>query len=315
MWFEYLLAAVIVLVILAIARATVVRVRAEEAAVVERGGQFLRVLQAGWHVIIPFRDRLRPMYWRAVETGLDGQERVVDRLRKRIDLRPVVFSLPNLQVSTGDQVPFKLSVALSVMVADARAALYAQSHLPRALTELASGYVQEQVAKLSAEGLIKDLVGTASAVKDGLLQELDALGLKATDVVISSAVPADEIRAAIEKKVAAATEKEAAVLEAQGKAQAALEEGHSKQELEIMAAEAKRKAMRLVAEAEADAIRKIGAAIDNPELARHALALRYLDVLREMAAGAGTKTVFIPYEAGVSIGHLDLIRQALEDKS
>jgi len=315
MWMAYTGVAAGALALLALIRLSIVRVRAREAVVIERGGKLHRCLGGGWHCLWPLRDRPRSMYWRCVETGLDGKERVVDRLRWRIDLRPTHFELPELHVATEDQVPFTVKASCAVAVDKPEVAVYADAHLPRAACDAAAGCIQQEIAKLSSEALIKDVAGATAKVAAELAPKLADHGLRLGELYFVSALPADEVRAAIEKKVAAATNKEASLLEADTAAEVALQEGKTKQQLQIMEAEAKRKAIHLTADADAEAIQKIASVVQDPEVARHALAIRYLDVLRQMAEGPGARTVFIPYDAGVSAGSLDLLRQCLQSAS
>ena len=315
MWMAYTGVAAGALMLLALIRLSVVRVRAEEAVVIERGGKFHRCLGGGRHCLWPIRDRPRAMYWRCVETALDGTERVVDRLRWRIELRPTHFELPELHVATEDQVPFTVKATFGAAIDRPEVAVYADAHLPRASCDLAAACIQQEIAKLSAETLVKDLAGATAKVAAELGPKLADHGLRLGELYFVSALPTDEVRAAIEKKVAAATNKEASLLEAQTAAEAALQEGKTKQQLAIMEAEAKRKAIRLTADAEAEAIQKIASVPQDPEVARHALAIRYLEVLRQMAASPAARTVFIPYDAGVSAGSLDLLRQCLQSAS
>ena len=314
MWLEYCVIAAIVVGLAVLARCCLVHVRAGESVVIERGGKFHRCLAGGWHVLVPCRDRRRGMYWRVAETGLDGMEPIVDRLNWRIDLRPAHYELAGVQVATADQVPLTLTAVWSVAVAKPEVAVYADSHLPRAVCEIAAARVQQEIAKLTAEAILKDIAGAASQVQAVLAEALGALGLRLCEVQFSSALPADEIREAIEKRIAATLDKETALTAAEAAAQAVLEEGKTRQQLAIMEAETQRRVAELTADAEAEALRKIGSAIENPDVARHALAIRYLEVLRQMAAATNAKTVFIPYDAGVTTGALDLIRQSLEAK-
>ena len=315
MWTEYSVAVVIVLLVIVLVRQAVVYVRAEEAVVVERGGKLNRALAGGWHVLVPFLDRRRPMYWRTLETGLDGKQRVVDRLRWRIDMRETQYELTGLEVTTSDQIPFKLDVSYSVAVQDPLRAVVAHTHLPEALGDILAGAVQQQLSKVNSESLLKNLAEAISAVRDALSRRIAEFGLKLGDLQSSSAVCSDEIRAAVEEKIAANTKKEAAMLEAETTAETMLAEARTKQQVEALAAESKRQSIELMAAAEAEAIRTVSAAMTSPELTRHAMATRYLEVMRQMAANPNAKLVFVPFDIGLLSGHADWIRQLVDDKA
>lgn len=314
MW-VYVITAVVFLVLVLLAAKALYYIRAQEAVVMERGGRFHRCLSAGIHFGIPFYDRARAMHWRSVEIGLDGKQRMQDRSRKRIDQRETLFDLGEIQVATEDGVPFRVAASVSVAISDPQRAVYSKSHLPRSLTEVAAALVQQAAGGVSAAKMLTDLAATASAARTLVSEKLGKHGLRVADLQFRSAVPAEEVRAAIERKIAAEANKAAAILEAEAAAEAAMKEGQSKHQLEVMAAEAKRQAMALTAEAEANAIRTIAAAVDNPELARSALTIRYLDVLQQMASGSQSKIVFVPYEGGGFAGQGSLLRQVVTDQA
>jgi regulator of protease activity HflC (stomatin/prohibitin superfamily) len=314
-WSEYLFGSVVLLAAIVLVVKSAWRLSQNEALVIERNGKYHRTLKAGLHFIIPFVDRPRALYWRTVETGLDGVTRTIDKLRKRIDTREMLYEAINVGASTSDLAPFVIDVSLSASISDPEKAAYAHGHLPAAVTDAASVAVQWAIGDLSSEQLLPNLTAAGLGIRQAASDQLSQYGIRVGNCEIRAAAASEEIRAAIEKKIAASKNKEAVEIDAEAKAMSMLKEGQSRHQLDLMEAETRRRTIELTAEAEAEALRTIAKAIDNAELARNALSIRYLDVLRQIAGGTDSKIAFIPFDAGGMTNYMELIRTMQDSES
>ncbi|KID31514.1 SPFH domain-containing protein [Prauserella rugosa] len=93
---------VVVLAALVVAPKALLRVRPEQAVVVERGGRFRTVAGTGLRLLVPF----------------------VDRVRARVDLREQILRMPAQPVVTADGAAVGVVVTVRFRVTDARAAVY-----------------------------------------------------------------------------------------------------------------------------------------------------------------------------------------------
>ena len=97
--------------------------------------------------------------------------------------------------------------------------------------------------------------------------------------------------------------KQQAILQAEGEAQARLQK-----------AEAEAFAIQKIAEAEAAAVQKVAQTIGNSaNPAQYLIAQKYIDMMKNLTAGEGTKTVFMPYEASNLLGSIGGIKELLKE--
>ena len=110
--------------------------------------------------------------------------------------------------------------------------------------------------------------------------------------------------------------KKAAILEAEGQKGADINEAEGQKQAKILQAEGEAEARIKVAEAEAEAIKKIAAAVAETKAdpAQYLIAVKYIDTLEQVLreGDAGSKTVFMPYEASGLMGSVGGIKELLE---
>ena len=64
-----------------------------ETQIIERLGKYHRTLPSGINIIWPILDKPREMYYRYIETDVNGKQYVRNKLTKKIDLRELIESL------------------------------------------------------------------------------------------------------------------------------------------------------------------------------------------------------------------------------
>ena len=71
-----------------------------------------------------------------------------------------------------------------------------------------------------------------------------------------------------------------------------------------------------VAQAEGSSITKVAESLQGQgtDPASYLIAMRYVETLKEMAAGEGAKTVYLPYEATGILGSLGGVRELFDKK-
>ena len=138
------------------------------------------------------------------------------------------------------------------------------------------------------------------------------MGVKVNRVELQDINPPTDIKEAMEKQMRAERTrraqiidaegtKTAAILEAEGRKGADINQAEGEKQARILKAEGEAQARLAVAEAEAEAIRRIASAVEtsSADPTQYLIAVKYIEmmdqVLRE--GGAGSKTVFMPYEA------------------
>lgn len=114
--------------------------------------------------------------------------------------------------------------------------------------------------------------------------------------------------------------KRAAILEAEGRKGADINQAEGEKQARILRAQGEAEARLAVAEAEAEAIRKIAVAVADTKSdpTQYLIAVKYIETLEQILreGGAGSKTVFMPYEANglmSSVGGLKELLNATKD--
>lgn len=279
--------------------------------VVERFGQFDKVLEPGWHFIIPF----------------------VDFVRRKVSTKQQILDVPPQSVITKDNVKILVDNVIFYKVLNARDAVYN-------IEDFVSGIIY------SATTNMRNILGNMSldevlSGRDSINQELlsiidevtDAYGIKILSVEIKNIVPPAEIQAAMEKQMKAERDKRAMILQAEGLRQSQIEKAEGEKQAKILSAEAekqanirraeglkesqlleaegKAKAIEQIAIAEAEAIRKVNQAIIESGTNETVIALKQVEALKEMANNPANKLI-LPNETLSSLGSIAAIGEMLK---
>ena len=156
-------------------------------------------------------------------------------------------------------------------------------------------------------------------------------GVKVNRVELQDINPPVDIKEAMEKQmraertrraqiIEAEGTKRAAILQAEGQKGADINEAEGQKQARILKAEGEATARLAVAQAEAEAIQKIAAAVADTKAdpTQYLIAVKYIETIEEVLkeGGAGSKTVFMPYEASglmSSVGGLKELMNATAD--
>ncbi len=298
-----------------------------ETMVIERLGKYNRTLSSGVNIIWPIVDKPRQIAWRYVTEGKDGTKIVHTRRINRIDLRETVYDFPRQNVITKDNVVTEINALLYFQITDPVKAVYEIANLPDAIEKLTQTTLRNIIGELDLDETLSSRDTINSKLRAILDEATDKWGVKVNRVELQDINPPRDIRDAMEKQMRAERDKRAAILEAEGSKRAAILEAEGKREAQIRQAEGEKKAKILVAEgaaearirtanAEAEAISLVTKAVaeSNGNPTNYLIAVRYIDTLKEMVSGKGTKSVYLPYEASGVLSSLGGIKEMLGDK-
>lgn len=266
---------------------------------VERFGKFIRLLDPGLHLIIPFIDSI-------------GSKQIV--MEQVLDVPPQeVISADNAMVTT-DAVCF-------FQVVDAVMASYEVNDLPRAMQNLVMTNIRAVLGSMELD----EMLSNRDNINNQLLIKVDEAtnpwGVKVTRIEIKDISPPADLVESMANQMKAEREKRAAILTAEGERQAAIEVAEGEKQSEILRAEGQRQAAFLEAEArerqalaEAKATEMVSKAIaeGNPQAINYFVAQKYVDALGELTASNNAKVVLMPLEASSVIGSLEGIRELVD---
>lgn len=303
---------VILILILAAVISSIKIVNTGYLCVVERFGQFDKVLEPGWHFIIPF----------------------VDFVRKRISTKQQILDVPPQSVITKDNVKILVDNVIFYKLLNARDAVYNIEDYKSGIVYSATTNMRNILGNMTLDEILS---GRDSINQDllSIIDEVtDAYGIKILSVEIKNIVPPAEIQQAMEKQMKAERDKRAMILQAEGLRQSQIEKAEGEKQSKILSAEAekeanirraeglkesqlleaegKAKAIEQIAIAESEAIRKVNSAIIESGTDERVIALKQVEALKEMALNPANKLI-LPNETLSSLGNIAAIADILKD--
>jgi regulator of protease activity HflC (stomatin/prohibitin superfamily) len=260
---ELIIGIVVALLAVVLVLRTVRIVPQARASNVERLGRYLRTLEPGLNVVIPFVDRPRPL----------------------IDLREQVVSFQPNSVITEDNLVVHIDTVLYFQVTDPRAAAYEIFNYIQAIEQLTVTTLRNVIGSLDLEKTLTSREHINSILRGVLDEASGKWGIRVNRVELKAIEPPASIKESMEKQMRAEREKRAAILNAEGQRQA-----------RILTAEGDRAAAILRAEGQAKAIDTVFDAIHRNDPDPKLLAYQYLQMLPELAKGPGNTFWVIPSE-------------------
>ena len=232
---------------------TAVVVPQQSAYVVERLGRFAGVLEAGFHLLVPF----------------------LDVIRYRHTLKEQAVDIPEQICITRDNVQVGVDGILYLKVLDAQRASYGIADYGFAITQLAQTALRSEVGKIDLDRTFEERTHVNSQVVTELDKASSPWGIKVLRYEIKNITPPKDVLAAMEKQMRAEREKRAVILTSEGERDAAINtaEGHkqqvikeseAKRQQQINEAEGQANAILAVAEATGEGLRKVAAALASP---------------------------------------------------
>ena len=279
--------------------------------VVERLGQFHRILEPGWHFIIPG----------------------IDFVRKKVSTKQQILDVPPQSVITKDNVKISVDNVIFYKMLNAKDAVYNIEDYKAGIVYSATTNIRNILGNMTLDEV---LAGRDSINQQllGIIDEVtDAYGIKVLSVEIKNIIPPAEIQQAMEKQMKAERDKRATILVAEGQRQSQIEKAEGEKRAKILEAEAekeanirraeglkvsqlleaegKAKAIEQIAMAESDAIRKVNSAIIESGTNETVIALKQVEALKEMANNPANKLI-LPNETLSSLGSIAAIGEMLK---
>lgn len=279
--------------------------------VIERLGQFHKILEPGWHFIIPG----------------------VDFVRKKVSTKQQILDVQPQSVITKDNVKISVDNVIFYKMINAKDAVYNIEDYKAGIVYSATTNIRNILGNMTLDEV---LAGRDSINQQllGIIDEVtDAYGIKVLSVEIKNIIPPDEIQQAMEKQMKAERDKRAMILQAEGLRQSQIEKAEGEKQSKILAAEAekeanirraeglkesqlleaegKAKAIEQIAIAESEAIMKVNKAILESGTDERVIALKQVEALKEMANNPANKLI-LPNETLSSLGSIAAIGEMLK---
>ena len=244
------------------------------AGVVERLGRYLRTLEPGLALVIPYVDRVRPL----------------------IDLREQVVSFPPQPVITEDNLTVNIDSVIYYQVTDPKAATYEIANYIQAIEQLTVTTLRNVIGGMTLEQTLTSRDAINTQLRVVLDEATGKWGIRVNRVELKAVDPPGTIQEAMEKQMRAERDRRAAILQAEGVKQSHILTAEGEKQSAILRAEGQREAQRLNAEGQAKAIDTVFKAIHEGDPDPKLLAYQYLQVLPQLAQGQANKLWIIPSE-------------------
>ncbi len=234
----------VIVVVLLIKTAIIVPQRSEY--VVERLGKYSKSIGAGFHILIPF----------------------FDKVSYRRSLKEEVMEIPSLDCITSDNVSVSLDGVLYIQVIDSKLSAYGIDNYRVAASQLAQTSLRSVIGKIELDRTFEERESLNQQVVAAIDEAAQNWGIKVLRYEIKDISPPKTVMEAMEKQMKAEREKRAAIATSEGDRQSRINraEGLKKEAIQVSEgekqkrineAEGQAKEIELVALATADGIKKV----------------------------------------------------------
>ncbi|MDR1392639.1 MAG: SPFH/Band 7/PHB domain protein [Bifidobacteriaceae bacterium] len=269
----------LVLVIVIIKRAVRI-VPQTRAMLVERLGRFHRTMEAGFHMLVPF----------------------VDRVRAVVDLREQVVSFPPQPVITSDNLVVSIDTVIYFQVTNPKDAVYEIANYITGIEQLTVTTLRNVIGSMDLEQTLTSRDQINGQLRGVLDEATGRWGIRVQRVELKAIDPPASVQDSMEKQMRAERDRRAAILTAEGIKQSQILKAEGEKQAAILTAEGQAQSSILRAQGESRAILQVFDAIHEGDADPKLLAYQYLQMLPELAKGPASQLWIIPAEFTDALG-------------
>ncbi|MBP3207890.1 MAG: paraslipin [Campylobacter sp.] len=290
----------IVFLVVAILKLGIKIVSQSEIMIIERLGRFHKVLDGGFHVIVPF----------------------FDSVRARMSVREQLVDISKQQVITKDNVNIAVDGIVFLKVIDGKMALYNVEDYRKAISNLAMTTLRSAIGEMSLDQTLSSRDQLNSKLQIALGDAADNWGVKIMRVEISEISVPKGIEDAMNLQMKAEREKRAIELKAEAEKAALIRNAEALKQEKVLEAEAiermadaKKYEQIALAEGQKHAMDNINMAMANSKFAaEYLLTQGRIEAFNELAKNGSKDKILVPYETSELIGSLSVIKEFLSSK-
>lgn len=299
----------VVLIILLVLISSIRIVTQTKKYVIERVGAYYKTWETGFHMLIPFFDK--------VEKIVSMKEQVHD-----FDPQPVI---------TKDNVTMQIDTVIFFQVTDPKLYTYGVENPLSAIENLSSTTLRNIIGELDLDETLtsRDIIN--AKMRSILDDATDSWGIKVNRVEVKNILPPKDIRDAMERQMRAEREKREKILLAEGQKQSAILIAEGNKESAILNAEAEKQVKIKNAEGEAAAILSIKEAeargiiltreaeakgleaLKNAAVDEKVLTLKSYEALSKVADGKSTKLI-VPSSIASLSSLASIVKEVVTEK-
>ena len=188
---------ILILVILFIIIISIRQVNEYERGILFSFGKFKKVLNPGWHLVIP----------------------IINSYSK-VDIRTKTVDVPEQEAITKDNVSIKINAVLYYKVFDSSKAVLAVENFNYAVSQLAQTTMRNIVGSVSLDELLTERETLSEKICNIVDQATDPWGIKVENVELKDIALPEEMKRVIAKVAEAEREKQSVITKAEGEVEA-----------------------------------------------------------------------------------------------
>ena len=273
----------LVFVVVIVLIKTAIVVPQQSGFVVERLGKYSKTLNAGFHILFPF----------------------IERIAYRHSLKEQATDIDEQICITRDNVQVGVDGVLYLQVLDPGRASYGIGNYMFAISQLAQTTLRSEIGKIELDRTFEERGTINQNVVAELDKASDPWGVKVLRYEIKNINPPQDVLGAMEKQMRAEREKRAVILnsegvrdaqinEAEGEKQRVIKESEATKMLQINEAQGEAEAILAVATATAQGLREVAAAVTDqggPDAMQLRIAEQYITQFGNLAKAGNTFVV------------------------
>lgn len=299
-WLYVILAIIVIALVIVIANLKIVP--QSKAYVIERLGAYLTTWQTGFHVKIPF----------------------FERIAKVVSLKEQVVDFAPQPVITKDNVTMQIDTVVFFQITDPKLYTYGVEHPISAIENLSATTLRNIIGEMELDATLTSRDTINAKIRVILDEATDPWGIKVNRVELKNIIPPREIQDAMEKQMKAERHRREAILTAEGHKESQILNAEAEKQAAILHAEAVKEAKIREAEGEAEAILAVQKAnakaielINEAAPSDAVIAIKSLEAFAKAADGKATK-IIIPSEiqslAGLAASLKELVTEPVAEE-
>ena len=233
--------------------------------VLERMGVYFGTWTAGFHMKVPF----------------------IDRVAKKVSLKEQVVDFKPQPVITRDNVTMQIDTVVFFQITDAKLFTYGVERPLSAIENLTATTLRNIIGEMELDHTLtsRDIINAKiTAILD---EATDKWGIKVNRVEVKNIIPPRDIQEAMEKQMRAERERRESILRAEGEKESTILRADAVREQRIREAQGEAQAIMEVQRALADSIKLLNEAAPSQKV----LTLKSFETLEKVADGKATKLI------------------------
>lgn len=238
--------------------------------VVQRLGKYLKTLNPGLNLIIPY----------------------FDAVAYKVTTKDIVLDVPSQEVITQDNAVILTNAIAFINIVSPEKAVYGVEDYNIAIQNLVQTSLRSIIGEMALDSALSSREHIKAKLKAAISDDISDWGIVLKTVEIQDINPSPTMQKAMEEQAAAERQRRATVTKAEGEKQAAILQADGRLEASRRDSEAK----VVLANASAEAVRVVTQSIEKGEdlPVMYLLGERYIEAVRNLGASPNAKTVVYP---------------------